>query len=136
VSSEFKIEKEFVHKGLRCVIVVQGGGYRCGYVGVPKEHPLHNKHYRGEVESTLNVHGGITYSNGNGYPVDGDEWWFGFDCAHAGDARDYNLMSDEHKEFYSSTFKTLDRGIVRSLDYVVEECRDLANQLVEAKHVS
>jgi hypothetical protein len=62
----------------------------------------------------LDVHGGVTYTGGgNGYPVPGNEWWIGFDCAHDGDRTSY---SD---------------GITRSTNYVVEQCEKLASQIVE-----
>ena len=42
----------------------------------------------------FNVHGGITYSDGNNYPIKKDYklWWFGFDCAHFGDAKDWDSV--------------------------------------------
>ena len=39
------VEKEFEHKGLKCVVLLLVRGYRCGYVGVPKGHPLYNVAY-------------------------------------------------------------------------------------------
>ena len=39
------IESKFVHRGLKCVVVMQRMGHRCGYVGVPKEHRLFGKNY-------------------------------------------------------------------------------------------
>lgn len=63
----------------------------------------------------FDVHGGLTYSGGNGkYPVESDLWWLGFDCGHAGDRTRYNLDGEE-----------------RSLEYVVDECESLARQITE-----
>jgi hypothetical protein len=42
---KYRIEKDFEHEGLRCVVVMQPMGHRCGYVGVPKEHPLYGLDY-------------------------------------------------------------------------------------------
>lgn len=59
----------------------------------------------------IDVHGSITYSNGkDGYPVPSDRkgWWFGFDCAHAGD----NIM-------------------VQTAEYAEQECESLARQLLD-----
>lgn len=65
----------------------------------------------------VNVHGGLTYAGGkDNYPAVGDEWWFGFDCAHLGDAR----MNDDRPSYGDA---------VRSLAYVEEECEALAEQL-------
>jgi hypothetical protein len=43
----------------------------------------------------FDVHGGITYANGGDYPVESDGlWWFGYDCAHWDDAKDFSLIED------------------------------------------
>lgn len=77
-------------------------GSWCGYVGVPEGHPLHGRKAWGTgatdeqhhaAVDDLEVHGGITYAEacaGNicHVPAPGEPdhvWWFGFDCAHAGD---------------------------------------------------
>lgn len=41
----YVVEKEFKYKGLKCVVLLLSRGYRCGYVGVPKGHPLYNVAY-------------------------------------------------------------------------------------------
>ena len=41
----FIVEREFEHVGYKCVVIFGDTGYRCGYVGVPKEHPLYGKNY-------------------------------------------------------------------------------------------
>jgi hypothetical protein len=67
---------------------------------------------RGNAKPTpdecLEVHGGVTFSGPgtSGYPVESDGWWFGFDCAHAGDTQSY-----------------------WTVDRVSEECESLADQL-------
>ena len=43
--SLWHVEKQFDYKGYTCVVVMQTMGHRCGYVGIPKEHPLYNKFY-------------------------------------------------------------------------------------------
>lgn len=86
----------------------------------------------------FDVHGGITYSGGNKeYPVVSDLWWFGFDCAHYGDGKDY----DKLREYELIDVKTIDsleekysryrnyKEIIRSKEYVEDECRNLAKQL-------
>jgi hypothetical protein len=130
--------------GLDCLIVRQrGGGYLCGYVGVPPEHPWHGVDYDGCLEgcgerwcshgpdSKVDVHGSLTFaaacresddpSRGICHiPEPGrpdDVWWFGFDCAHAFDlepARDISFDS-----------------MYRDFDYVKSECERLAEQLAE-----
>lgn len=67
----------------------------------------------------FNVHGGITYSGGNDYPIKNIDhlWWFGFDCGHNGDG----YLEGEMRRFSS--------GPVRTVEYVEKECESLAEQL-------
>jgi hypothetical protein len=72
----------------------------------------------------LRVHGGITYSAAD-LPGDAlededfpaDTWWFGFDCAHFGD-----LMPKMGAALPLG-------GEYRTVQYVEEECEELARQL-------
>ena len=130
MNRKYGVEKDWIStSGLRCV-VLRGGykNHRCGYVAVPYGHPLYGVDYMAGCEALgpseytwrdsqfaspeekLDVHGGVTYSDGgDGYPVDlADVWWFGFDCMHAWDECDGG----------------------RPLPYVIDECESLARQLV------
>lgn len=82
----YKVEREWKHAGLSCA-VVQGreAGNRCGYVRVPLGHSFYGKNYD---ELDLDVHGGLTFAEVEPCTEheDGQGYWFGFDCAHAGDA--------------------------------------------------
>ena len=49
----------------------------CGYVALPKGHPLYGKHYD---DLAIECHGGLTYSK-----FEDNDWVIGFDCAHGGD---------------------------------------------------
>ncbi len=129
------VEKDWEHCGLRCIaLALHSVGHRCGYVGVPKAHPLYGVSYS-EHETSFEVHGGLTYSSDGegGYPTESDGvWWFGFDCGHAGDAKDPNLMDDSTKDNICRIFSEgfdVGRGVVRTLEYVIPECQSLAAQL-------
>ncbi len=88
----------------------------------------------------FNVHGGITYSGTfDRYPTNQIDplWWFGFDCAHFEDGKDFNLA---HKYFsgisnfdkmqaYNHMFEESNFGSIRTLDYCVTECCNLIDQL-------
>ena len=89
----------------------------CGYVGIPKGHPLWGVKYDDAYDyiQELNVHGGLTYSEMG----KGDWWWFGFDCAHAGDLVPFALI-------YST--KTRDETY-RTWEYVERDVRGLSQQL-------
>lgn len=64
----------------------------------------------------VDVHGGLTYARKNApHQPDSDFWWFGFDCAHAGD------LCPEYRHTEDSVY--------RDAKYVMAECRSLAKQL-------
>ena len=78
----------------------------------------------------FDVHGGITYSGGgllSDYPIQSNLWWFGYDCAHYGDAADIDQIESEALRKLKLQYST--GGVVRSLDYCVAECESLAEQL-------
>lgn len=82
----FKIEREWKHAGLSCAVVLaREAGHRCGYVRVPPGHPMHGKSYD---DPNVDVHGGLTFAEIEPCTEheDGQGYWFGFDCAHSGDA--------------------------------------------------
>ena len=87
--------------------------YRCGYVGVNENSHFYKRDYDECSEiSEFEVHGGVTFTGKNN---DEDNlWWIGFDCNHYGDGN--NLCV----EFP-----------VRSLEFVEEECENLARQIME-----
>lgn len=69
----------------------------------------------------FNVHGGLTYSGCNDYPIKDKNhlWWFGFDCGHNGDG-----------VFEGNIMASFSHGCpVRSVEYVMQECESLAGQL-------
>jgi hypothetical protein len=84
------------------------------------------------LDICINVHGGITYADRDSlYPVtNGGLWWFGFDCGHYNDARDFSdpLTHETYRNCY------IHQGIIRTLDYCVSECNKMANQLKEIEN--
>lgn len=126
------VEKDFIVDGFRCVIIGSYMGHRCGYIAIPKNHKLYEKHYD---DIDIDVHGGLTYSeySRGGYPVETKEqvWWIGFDCAHYCDAKDLDLIKsfgEENKEIKTMLeveAKYPTGGDVRTMEYV-------ENQLIEA----
>lgn len=101
--------------------------------------------YDGRItpEIYFDVHGGITYSGGDEYPIEYPitkleyrscatlyhiPWWFGYDCAHVGDGKDTSYMDEDLKEIYERY--PIDDP-VRSLEYCIDECESLADQLTE-----
>jgi hypothetical protein len=115
----FTIEKDWTTAARHSAVVLRNNcihayaGYlthRCGYVGVDAKHPLFGVSYMKPQAQHLEVHGGLTYSDGKAggnYPVPSDLWWFGFDAAHG--------------------FDTEDGG--RSLQFMEDQCERLSAQL-------
>ncbi len=129
---EYEIVKEWTHKNLKCRIILNISGttqWYCAYVGIPKNHKLWGNSYE-ELESDIDVHGGITFSEqGSNTPSDiercqrirwpyEDIWWLGFDFAHGGDYTGKSSLGWEHHW---------------TLREVIKETNKLANQLEELK---
>ncbi len=127
--------------GYPCLIVRGPVGALCGYVGIPMSHPLYGKHYDKTHDHDIHVHGGITFAGGcmkhggeeagicHHDPKDGPRWWFGFDCAHAGDQAP--KMNEYNKEFERKypQFKGMREDVYREEWYVKTECEILATHL-------
>jgi hypothetical protein len=120
-----------------CLAVRGPLGAWCGYVGVDKKHPLYKKRYQ-DVDAR--VHGGLTFSDfcadkadeahaichvpGPGEPD--KVWWFGFDCAHGHDCIP-GMGSMPYLPVMTEIFSNVHE--YRDLNYVKENCRQLAVQL-------
>jgi hypothetical protein len=121
-----KVEKEWITRsGLKARIIYMDWSYlngsngalrprRCGYVRLPDNSQFKGMDYDeyayvivmgsdDPVDEGITVHGGLTFA---GERDQDDGWWFGFDCAHAGDTSE-----------------------VWTLGRVIVECEDLALQM-------
>jgi hypothetical protein len=80
----------------------------------------------------FDVHGGVTFSGSgqDGYPVKDELWYFGFDCSHYGDGKDYAGAAEVGLYIQPDPF-FINQGVVRTKEYVEAECRRLADQLAE-----
>ena len=171
------IESDFEYKEYRCVIIFHDGGFRCGYVGLPKGHPLYGKDYNDKLKATFeeildqpfgkrnpfqmllftfnnnqpedevqlglyfDVHGGITYSDGGDnstHPIESSLWWLGFDCGHAGDDKDWELVEKlwgdepvvQRRLEYEKEIH-FEGDVLRTLEYVQQECKNLVDQIID-----
>ena len=50
MNDRYVVEREFEHAGYKCVVIFGSIGHRCGYVGIPKNHPLYGKDYSDYLE--------------------------------------------------------------------------------------
>ena len=144
---------EWEHAGLPCLAIRHPhSGHWCGYAAVPPQHPYHG---RGQEEVDVDVHGGLTYAKACHadvchVPKPGEPdnvWWFGFDCAHAGDLACIMLYQLKAGTGYPWPEKPYDHAVAlaaddyrvdcyRTLDYVVVQTNYLAEQLREARQES
>ena len=131
---EHIIEKDFMYKGFRCVVIGTSMGHRCGYMGIPKGHKLYKVPYD---KLDMDVHGGWTYSKGSlPVPQDAvDRWWLGFDCDHVGDKVDMQLLRDIHteqraQEIYGAR-SFWDDGTVKTTSFVEAELTNAVDVMVE-----
>lgn len=131
--------------GFKCAIRRGPVGAWCGYVGVPTDHPAFGLSYNGPEgiwdldDNTkwwrkhvnrlpdywiydINVHGGLTYAK-EGKDSKDRTYWFGFDCAHAGDICPKLDAIIERPPPYSHG------DVYRDIDYVTEQVKSLAKQL-------
>lgn len=145
--NKYIIELEFTHKGLECVVIFTDMGHRCGYVGVEEGSPLFGIDYDEPIivaengdslapEDLFGVPGGLNYSDDLCHAIDKKRplWWFGFDCAHCNDSKDYEstlkYFGEERCEALR-VYEDLLMGEVKTLEYVVNACKNLAKQIVQ-----
>lgn len=146
---------EFTHNGIECIILrmydkgaimFSLGGHLCGYCKIPKNHP----HYDSPEGKDMpyEIHGGITFAEIN--IMNGNKgYWIGFDCAHSEDiipsrrvfdkrmmerSEFYREFIEKNQEFYDK-FEML-KSIYRNIEYVKEECKNLAKQIIEAYDIA
>lgn len=85
------------------------------------------------LDVVIDVHGSLTFSepsDEHNYPAPSTEkvWWFGFDCEHSGDGKDFSIMDDRTREMYEK-YLAFYAGTIRDKEYVEKHCRLLARQL-------
>lgn len=96
-----------------------------------------------QIDSYFDVHGGITYSGGgigSKYPVESDLYWFGFDCAHCYDSMDCEKLREyfPNERFTESRIAmalNFEDNEIRTLEYVEQECRNLADQIENVENI-
>jgi hypothetical protein len=120
---------EWVFKNSLCKIIRNSLGSLCGYACVYPGHPGFGEHYN-HVE--YSAHGGLTFSGpeiGQTHHMNNDSeiWYFGFDCAHAGDLVPYIGSFSSIPKLSLSFEKYKDIG------YVLTETEQLASQLMLKK---
>lgn len=87
MSASATIIKEWVTRaGL--IGLIADDGHLCGYVALDGSSPFWEVDYGHEALSSLEVHGGLTFSGRLKAYNNPDFWLLGFDCAHYQDTRE------------------------------------------------
>ena len=118
------IVKAWEYKGRKCLVLRINGHY-CGYgetklngVGYSKEFGS----YETSPGSNISPHGGLTFAGKHNElpnnPFDKDIWYFGFDCAHAGDYVDFGFMESEKD------------GHVWTKEEVIKQTEDMIDEII------
>ena len=123
------VEKEWVtkHGMLAFVVWDSDMGFRCGYVGITKNHPLYEVNYE---KLPFQCHGGLTFSGFHGLGKDG-YWWVGFDCHHYDD-----IALSENPILRKFTSVAPTGATHKTLEFCENECEILAEQIVTQSSVS
>lgn len=126
-----RTEREFEESGLQCCTRTQDMGHRCGYVALPKGHPLFGKGWDDcyDIAPELDVDGGITFADGTG-----ETWILGWDAAHAWHLRDPSIMSDSFRALFDKYGSFHDEfAVMVDADMAEAETRRFARQLAELR---
>lgn len=141
---------EFQHNGIDCKVMRTAiqepyakefdmfGGYLCGYVRISSDHPYYQKRYE---DINVQCHYGL--SSGKC----GDEHWIGFDCGHSGDyipstehmkktapcAQELRNEEEELKKRFNLHDSPIFNRTYRNIQFCIEQCKDVADQLIESK---
>lgn len=132
-------EIEFKYRGIKCMVQrvvkrepfakdeVYFGGHFCGYIFLPKDHPLSAIDKK---EISISCHGGITYRK-----YEGENLVIGFDCAHLTDM--VPTMIEFRKQYPIPNIFPIPEGmknhplfnpVYRDLSYCIKECKFMVKQ--------
>lgn len=140
-------EVKFTYKGIECKVFRQAypepytkelhmfGGFLCGYVRIPEDHPYQHKCYE---DMAIDCHYGLTY----GEVTVGH--WIGFDCAHTCDympSREYFKKTNESMKEFNKIFPipegyedcALFHPTYKNISYCIGECKSIVEQLLAIK---
>lgn len=133
--------------GFPCLAVRGPVGAWCGYVGLPRRHPLYGRDYDLAEEHGISAHGGITFGGFCGGAICHNDpervYWIGFDCAHYQDLSPALRATMRHiaPELTKLHEKLeLDRvfgtEVYRTLEFVRRETEELARQLKSVRRLN
>ena len=128
-----RTEREFEESGLQCCTRTHELGHRCGYVALPKGHPLFGVNLLdlldldSEALDEVDVDGGVTFAKGTD-----DMWILGWDAAHCWHIPDPTIMDEWHRrthEEHPEWSYYEQNSYMVDADMAEKETRSLARQL-------
>ncbi len=125
---------EFDYIGFHCECVRNSSTKTwCGYVYLSNDHDLWGFYNKSGVPSHpkllfLTVHGGITFSGADEMST---YWIIGFDCAHSFDLVYFPSSLDPLCDALSVYNSRLEKRIYRTKDFVIDQLKQLVDQLNE-----
>lgn len=122
------VEKHFQYKGHDCICIFNSMGFRCGYVSTT---------LRGDYDDfDIDCHCGLTFGSVLFKEYAPKEaFYVGFDCGHCCDGKDadlayeYGLIDKIMRDDLKKSFSYLSDCPVRDVEYVVEQCKKIVDQL-------
>jgi len=107
------------------------GTHPTAYIEIPKGHKLYEKDYNEiyDMGYDIDVHGGLTYSDNSLMCIKSENWFIGWDYAHAGDYCGY------YEETELQGFKSfMDVNCKKwTTEEIIEECKRAIKQIKEMK---
>lgn len=152
-----ELEKEWITKvGLKACCLFVNNSHRCGYVAIPKTHPLYGVRYSEECEALVPVlqavkdgpvgkRGILSVVCADGKPSPELVFDVHGSITYSGRGGKYPIPGDDlwwygfdcahdgDKVRYSSSYES--GGEERTLEYVEQECESLAEQLAQVSAV-
>lgn len=144
------IEKEFIYKGMKCLVLFHNMGFRSGFVGIDKNHILYNQNHYDNIcinDENINIDSYFEYhreslnsfgGKNSSYPIESDLWWFSFNCVNIDDKREFNLalkLFPDNKEYIKVVKEVLENkfenGTIKNTNFVEINCKKLVDQLIE-----
>lgn len=100
------------------------GTHPTAYIAIPKGHKLYGQDYYDIYNICyIDVHGGLTYSSHNLMGIDSDDWFIGWDYAHA----------DDYMGYYTEGEFLTEKTIKWTTEEIIKECHYVINQIDEVE---
>ena len=105
------------------------GIHPTAYIAIPKGHKLYGQEYNDIYDiCDIDVHGGLTYSDHNLMGINSEDWFIGWDYAHAGD---YMGFYEDFNKWEINTLNSLHDDKKWTTEEMIKECENAIEQIIE-----